>query len=248
MDMENRRSGDLIAGIVLFFVLLFVYTKIAGPIQFSVNNLNSTKTDSFQVQGSGKAVAAPDKAVINLGITNEANSVSGAQEKINQTADRIVAALKNLGVAEKDIKTVGYSVNPNFDFSTSRKTGNYTVTQNFEIKVPIEKTNEVVDASTANGANVIGNISFVLDDDKQLKLENQARVEAVKKAKAKAQGLAKAAGIRLGKIINVSENFGGAPIPLMMEAKQSDGLSTPTSILPGESSVEVSVILTYETF
>lgn len=246
--MENRRSGDLIAAIVLFFVLLFAYTKILGPIQFSVNNINSTKTDSFQVQGTGKAAAAPDKAMINLGITNESSSVSIAQEKTNQTADKIVTALKNLGVAEKDIKTVGYSVNPSFDFGSSRKTGSYTVTQTFEVKVPIEKTNNAVDAATTNGANVIGNISFVLDDDKQTKLENLARVEAVAKAKAKAEGLAKAAGIRLGKIINVSESFGTMPVPLMMEAKASEGSGTPTSILPGQTSVEMTVTLTYDTF
>lgn len=246
--MESRKPGDLIAAIVLFFILLFVYTKIAGPIQFSVNNLNSTKTDSFQVRGIGKAAAAPDKALVNLGITNEDKSVVGAQEKTNSSSEKIVAALKNLGISEKDIKTIGYSVFPSYEPGPSRKSGNYTVTQNLEVKVPMEKANEAVDLATANGANIVGGISFVLDDDKKLKLENQAREEAVKKAKAKADGLSKASGIRLGKIINVSESFGGSPVPLMMEAKVSDEPSTPTNILPGESSVEVSVILTYETY
>ena len=245
--MENRRSGDLIAGIVLFFILLFAYTKVAGPIQFSVNNINSTKSDLFQTQGTGKAAAAPDKAILNLGITSDGNSVDSAKEKTNQVAQKIISALKNLGISEKDIKTVNYSITPNFDYSTSRKTGSYTVSQNFEVKVPIEKANEAIDLVTASGANMIGNITFVLDDDKQSELENRARKEAVDKAKKKAEGLAKAAGIRLGKIINVTESFGGNPIPLMMEAKQADDISTPTNIVPGESNVEVTVTLTYET-
>lgn len=245
--MENRRPGDLIAAIVLFFILLFAYTKIAGPIQFSVNNINSTKSDLFQSQGTGKAAAAPDKAVINLGITNDGNSVEAAKEKTNQAAERIVSALKGLGISDKDIKTTNYSVTPNFDYTTSRKTGSYTVSQNFEVKLPIEKVNEAIDSTTANGANVVGSIVFVLDDDKQADLENKARKEAVDKAKRKAEGLAGAAGIRLGKIINVTESFGGSPMPFLMEAKQADDLSTPTNIVPGESNVEVTVTLTYET-
>lgn len=246
--MDFKRSGNILGSIVIFFIILFTYTKIAGPIEFSVNNINSTKTDSFQVQGTGKVAAAPDKALINIGITNDGSTVAIAQEKTNQSADKITSALKNLGVSEKDIKTVSYSVNPNFDLS-SRKNGTYTVSQTFEVKVPIEKTNQAIDLATANGANIVGNITFVLDDDKQNELENQARAEAVKEAKAKANGLANVAGIKLGKIINVSESFGGSnQIPLMMEAKTSDGSSTPTNILPGQTTVEVTVTLTYDTF
>lgn len=250
--MENRKPSDLIAAVVLFFVLLFAYTKFVGPIQFGVNSVNSTKTDSFQVQGTGKAAAAPDRAVITIGVTNDGTSVTDAQEKTNQAADKIITALKNLGVAEKDIKTVNYSVTPNFDYSTSRKTGTYTVAENLEVKVPIEKTNQAIDLSTAAGANIVGNVTFTLSDDKERSVENQAREEAVKIAKDKADGLAKASGIKLGKIINVSENFSGGPrpMPVMMDAKLSgSGVpSTPTIVSPGETNVEITVTLTYDTF
>lgn len=251
--MEHHKPySELIPAVVLFFVLLFAYTKFIGPIQFGVNSVNSTKTDSFQVQGTGKAAGAPDRAVVTIGVTNDGTSVADAQEKTNQTADKIITALKNLGVAEKDIKTVNYSVTPNFDYSTSRKTGTYTVAENLEVKVPIEKTNQAIDLSTASGANVIGNVTFTLSDDKERTVENQAREEAVKIAKDKADGLAKASGIKLGKIINVSENLsGGRPMPVMMDAKLSVSNaqpSTPTVVSPGEANVEITVTLTYDTF
>ena len=249
--MENRRTIDLITPVIIFFVLLFVYTKFIGPIPFSVNNINTNAQEPFQVQGTGKAAGAPDKAVIVLGVTASGTTVLDAQGKTNQAADRIINSLKGLGIDEKDIKTTNYSINPNYDFGGAfqRITG-YSVTQNFEVKAPIDKANEVVDAATANGANLVGNISFTLDDDKLNKLTNEARKEAVEKAKASAQGLAEASGIRLGKIINVRETSGGGvPIPFTREAVgATDLVQEKTNITPGETNVEVTITLTYQTY
>ena len=250
--MENRRGGEIVGAVVVFFVLLFVFTKFIGPIPFSVNNINTTNETPFQAQGSGKASAPPDTAVINLGITQTGQTVLETQKKTNEVSEKIIDSLKKLGVDGDKIKTTNYSVNPNYSFTeeNQRITG-YTITQNFEVKVPIDKANDVVDSATSSGANVVGNISFTLDDEKELELKNKARKEAVKNAKASAQGLANASGIKLGKIINVTENFGNIfPQPVMLDAKVSQGGEEParTNITPGESNVEVNVVLTYETF
>ena len=247
--MENRRGGEIIGAVVVFFVLLFVYTKIAGPIQFGVNNVNTLNSTPFEVQGQGSAAAAPDKAVITLGVTQTGTLVLDAQNKANQASEKIIDSLKNLGIEEKDIKTTNYSVNPNYDYSggTQRITG-YLVTQNFEVKVPIDKANQVVDAATSNGANLVGSVTFTLDEAKEELLKNQAREVAVRNAKASAQGLAKASGIKLGKIINVRETFGGGePIPIIREAVGATSDQEKTNITPGENNVEVTVTLTYET-
>ena len=248
--MENKRGVDLIGAIVVFFVLLFVYTKFLGPIPFSVNNINTNKSDLFQTQGTGKAAAAPDQAIINLGITKNSSSVLEAKEKTNQAAKKIINGLKSLGISEKDIKTTNYSINPNYSFSeNTQKITGYSVSQNFEVKVPIEKTNQAIDSAAENGANLVGNISFTLNDEKRLELENKARREAVEIAKKKAQGLSKASGIRLGKIINVSESFGDFPRPILLGSDKAQGSAEnqTTNITPGETSVEISVTLTYET-
>lgn len=247
----EKRGVDLIGAIVVFFILLFIYTKFIGPIPFSVNNVNTDNAAPFEATGTGKAAGAPDRALISIGITESATSVTEAQNKANQKSEAIVNSLKKLGISEKDIKTTNYSLNPNYDYSNSsqRITG-YSVNQNFEVKTPIEKANNAVDVATQAGANLIGNISFTLNDDKKQELENEARKEAVDSAKKSAEGLAKASGIKLGKIINIRESFGGEIIrPMMLDAKEAQGgaVTNPTNITPGESNIVVSVTLTYQT-
>lgn len=245
--MDKR--GELVGAVIIFFVLLFVYTKFAGPIPFSVNNINTQNSAPFEVQGTGKASAAPSLAVLSLGVTKSGTDAITTQQETNIIANRIISNLKDLGISDKNIKTTNYSINPNYSFSgdNQRITG-YSVTQNLEVEIPIGKTNEVIDSVTNAGANLVGNISFKLEKNKELELKNQARKEAVEKAKDSAQGLEKASGIKLGKIINVRESFGGeTPRPVMMDSKAQGGDLTETNITPGESNIEVTVVLTYQT-
>ena len=96
-------------------------------------------------------------------------------------------------------------------------------------------------ATTSTGANVIGNISFEVNDKTKTDMTQKAREEAVKLAKAKAEGLAKAAGITLGKIINVTESQGfDYPRPMMALDKAET-----TNVQPGETEISVTVTLSY---
>ena len=249
--MEYIKENKLIIAVFLFFVLLFVYTKLAGPIPFTVNNINTQNSSPFEVTGTGKASEAPDKAQVNLCVTNSASDVLTAQERTNQAIERVIDGLKNLDIPEEDIKTVSYQVNPEYDFSGgTQSVKGYSVSQNLEVKSPIDKANQVIDMATGAGANLIGNISFVLDDAREEELKNQARAEAVEKAKKSAEGLAKASGIKLGKIINVRENYSpDFPGPIALDTRETLGNpeGVETSITPGESNVEVTVTLTYQT-
>jgi len=253
---------SLIGAIVVFFVVLFVYTKLAGPIPFYINSVNTTKTDLFTSSGEGKVTAVPDQATVNAGVTAQATTVADAQTKVNQTTNKIIADLKKLGLSDKDIKTTDYSVSPNYSSGSNRVimpmmlpggqqtiTG-YTVTQNLEVKIkPIEKANKVVDTTTADGANLVGGVNFTFSDELSKSLEQQATKQAVNDAKDKAQNLANASGIHLGKIVNVVENS-NQPRPLMMAgvAAKTDQASAPTNITPGENTMMVDVTLYYETF
>ena len=250
--MEKIKGSELVLAVITFFLLLFVYTKLIGPIPFTVNNINTLNSTPFQVSGTGKAARAPDTSIINLGVTQTGTTVELAQQKTNEASNNITKSLKELGIPEKDIKTINYTISPDYSFTGERqKTTGYTVSQNFEVKSPIEKTNQVIDVATANGANLVGNISFTLNDAKLKTLTNVARSEAVNNAKESAQGLAKASGIKLGKIINVSESQGEImPRPVMLNAKIEDAgteLAPPTNITAGESNIEVTITLTYQT-
>ncbi len=253
-----------IVTILVIFIALFLYTAIAGPIPFSVNSITTTKTDLFTASGQGEVSAVPDQATVYLGVTENAATVSDAQNSANKKADKIIATIKALGITDKYIKTTNYSVTPNYGNNTPQPllmipnrgggdqiTG-YTVSQNLEIKVkPIDKVNKVIDTATANGANLVGGINFTFSDTLQKSLEEKARVQAVSEAKQKASDLANAAGIRLGTVVNVIESSSPIAMPMVAGTLKATGNSqetTPTNTTPGENTVTVNVTIYYETY
>lgn len=240
---------------VLFtFFFLYIFARLFGPIPFSVNSITTMKSDLFTVSGEGESTAVPDTALVNLGITDNANDVEQAKTNVTEKANKIIAALKSLGIDEKHIKTTNYSVNPNYDYSNGRdKITGYSVSQNVAVEVkPIERANKAVDLATQNGANMVGNIQFTLNDEEKDRVEMQARENAIKKAKEKASSIANASGIRLGKLINVSETS-DRPNPPMLYNKMSmqvggkGAADESTNLQPGENSIHVTVTLSYET-
>lgn len=235
--------------ILFFFVALFAYTRLVGPIPFSVNSVVTNKTDTFMVTGEGKSFVKPDIAYVSAGVESSGTTVKQVQTQMNTTINKVTAALKDLGVEEKDIKTTNYSIHPNYDWTSGRQriTG-YRASTNLQIKVrDIDKVNDVVDQATANGANNVGNISFDVDD--KTETEDIARKEAVTEAKRKAEQAAQIAGFRLGKIINYSENKSGSVVPVAydMALKSARGAANEsTELQPGSSEVRVMVTLSYE--
>lgn len=236
--------------ILFIFLGLFLYTTFFGPIPFSVTSTQTTKTDLFRVTGEGKKTAVPNQADVSFGVTKTSLRISDAQTQVNIAINAILSELKKQGIAEKDIKTTNYSVYPSYDYANGRNSiRGYTVTQQINVKVkPIDKVNNVVDLITQNGANMVGGISFSLDDNERKKLQQEARKEAVDAAKEKAQSLASLAGLRLGRIVDVQEGFAQEPIyqrGLELSAPTSNKVDT--NITPGENTIQVSITLSYET-
>lgn len=238
----------------VFFILIgiFLYTRLAGPVPFSVNSIQTTKTNLFSVTGTGKATEVPDTALISLGVTKTATNILTAQEQVNTIASKLISDLKSLGIEEKNIKTTNYNVYPNYDYTSGRQniTG-YTITQNLEVKIkPIDKANKAIDITTADGANMVGGINFILNDDAQKRLEEKAREEAIKNARQKAESLARLSGIKLGRIVDVQESpIFERQIPVGMDLKAPiSEEEKSTEITPGESTITTTITLFYETY
>lgn len=237
------------AGLIIFFFLaLFAYTKLAGPIPFSVTSVTTTKTDTFSVTGEGKVMVAPDIAVVNAGVQAQGPTVKTAQDQLNRAINAVSDAVKKLGIDNRDIQTTNYTISPTYDYNSGRQriTG-YQASSTLAIKIrDIDRANSVIDAATAAGANQVGGVSFDVDD--KTKAQNEARQKAVAQAKQKAKDAARIAGFTLGRIINYSENFGGEPrpMPLMAKAEGLGGAGVPTQIEPGSSEVSVTVTLSFE--
>ena len=235
--------------ILLILIGLFLYTKLAGPIPFSVNSTTTTKTDLFTVSGTGKATVVPDTAKLSLGITINKPTVVAAQTEANRVINQVTKDLKALDIDEKKIKTVNYSVSPSYDFGGGpQRIRDYNVNATLEVEItPIDKVNDAIDKATAAGANTVGNIQFTVNEEKRKELQRQARKEAIDEAKQKAKELASDTGMNLGKIINVSESSGGPQILFDRALPLAEGAEKEsTQVSPGETSINVSITLTYE--
>lgn len=239
--------------VLISLVLFFVTVKLFGPIPFAVNSVTTQKTDFFTVEGLGEATGIPDSAQFVVGVNKTATTVEEAQTQVNQAVTKITGALKDLGIAESDIKTTNYSVNPNIDYSLPRQTtAGYTVDATMTVTIKdANKANKALDTATANGANIISGVTFTINDEEKTKLEDQARTLAIKQAKEKAQKISNQAGIKLGRVINISVN-GGTPGPVIYDkmALNAGGGTTPeapTQLQPGENKVSITVTLFYET-
>lgn len=233
--------------IIFFFISLFVYTKLAGPIPFSVNSVTTTKSDAFSVTGEGKASAIPDSTTTRVGVS--ANGVSAEQVKsqMNTKINSVVDSIKKLGIDQKDIKTENYNVNPTYDYSSSnQKITGYSA--NTTISIKADKTDladQIIDAATKAGANVLGNVEFEVTD--KTKAENEAREKAINQAKEKALVAAKAAGFSLGKIINYQESSGGDyPVPMLQSREALGSADNSTKLQPGTNEIIITVTLSYE--
>ena len=217
--------------ILFFFILLFIFAKWGPAINF--NSTTQTTGQPFVVTGTGTATVAPDIAKINLGITESGTVLKTVQDSVNTKSQNLVAQIKKLGIADKDIKTISYYVYPQYDYTTptQRITG-YQVSTSYEITIrDFTKINDLLASATSFGANTIGGVNFDLSDDLKNKTLQDARDQAVTEAKTKAEGLAKAAGITLGKIINVSEETPSSIRPLMLPSAGggvTDKISYPT--------------------
>ncbi|HYK08332.1 MAG TPA: SIMPL domain-containing protein [Candidatus Eisenbacteria bacterium] len=223
----------------------------------------SSNAQPFTVTGTASISQKPDSATISFGVTKSASTLADAQNQANTSTNKIVADLKKLGIDEKDIKTSNYNSYPVYDSNTKltpriaqpigggTSVNGYTVSENVEVTLKdITKANTVIDAVTKDGAENISGPNLTFSQATQDSLTQKARLEAIKDAKSKAESLASAAGIRLGRITNIQE--GSEPFPIrpvmMLKAADSGSAGLPTQIQPGENTITSTVTLSYQTW
>ena len=192
-------------------------------------------------------------AIISFSVINEAKTVSDAMAKNTEKMNKIIEAVKNQRVEEKDLKTISFNIYPRYEYyeeTGKRVLVGYEVKQELQVKIrDLIKIGTIIETATSAGANEIGNLALSVDKEDEFKKE--ARAKAVEKAKAKASELASQLGIKLGKIINFSEDyyipyFGQTELYM---AKEGIGGGAPApNIETGENKISVSVVITYEIY
>jgi uncharacterized protein len=206
-----------------------------------------TNVSKLIVQGEGKASAAPDMATIVLGVETRNASASAAAAENARLMNNTVNALRAAGIAETDIQTSRYSLTTE-PREEPKAAGEKPKVPEFiatnQVTIRLNDTTDVVgilDAAVSAGSNSIQEVSFDLRNPKPEK--DRALTFAIEDAHHKAEVAAKAAGVKLGKVLEISEGYGYVA-PAAKSAVFVDGAITP--IQPGEMVVTSSVTLTYE--
>lgn len=214
-----------------------------------LNAVNTANTVSFA--GEGKVLALPDVAVANLSILTEAVSSKTAQDENSRKSKAVTEFLKTQGIEERDIRTTGYNIYPQYKYPQNDRPeiASYQVNQMLEVRVRnLDMVSKILDGVVTAGVNQVNGLTFVIDDPEALKA--QARAKAIEDAKEKASALRGQVGINLGRIVNFSENIGGVvgPYPIYardMAAGYGGGGGGP-SVPTGENEIIVNVTLTYQ--
>ncbi len=192
--------------------------------------------------GDATVKIKPDLAILTVGAVAQADTAAQAQTVVAQRVDRILAAAKTLGIADKDVATSAYRIEPQYAYDQGkapRITG-YQATQMLTLKVrTIDAAGRALDALVQNDGATNASLAFSLEDPKPT--EAQARELAIKDAQAKADAMAKTAGVSLGKIVSISETT-STPIPYKaIAAPLPAGAGGGTQVPVGELEVQIRV-------
>lgn len=207
-------------------------------------NASGDDVTGITVSGTGEVSAPTDTGYLSLGVQVDAATVAEAREQAARAAEAVIASLTSNGLEKRDIQTTQLAIYPRYDSRPAangepRITG-YTVTNILEIKVRrLDSFSKVVDDAVAAGGDAarVNGIRFGIEDTEAL--AKQARELAVKDARAKAEQLAAATGVRLGEPLAISEVQSPAPPIVYAEARTTAQGATP--IEPGSGMVAVQV-------
>ncbi len=246
-----KKYAEIFVGSMMVAIVAGMFFRVTGGIPLNISQVSTNKTSTFDVTGEGKIHVVPDRAFVELGVRKSGMSVKSVQEEADKTMNTLSEALEKIGIDKKDLKTTGYNIYPDYDSRTGRPSG-YVVSSSVQVRIRnFEHIPAVLDLAGTYGLEQVGQLSFILSDELADTTMDEARKAAVAEAKEKAESLARLAGVKLGKIVNVNENMGGSPVPLLYNAKNStDSMEVSgggAQVSPGTNEVTVSVTLSYET-
>jgi len=203
---------------------------------------------TLSISATGEVSATPDMARINFGVLTEANSASEAMKLNNLHMNSVFAALKSAGISSKDIQTSSLNLMAKYDYTDNQhpKLSGYQATNQVSVRInDLASTGVVIDSVIKAGVNQVDSVNFGLKNDSDLL--DQARLAAVKILTQRADLYAKSTGLKVKRIIALTEgdgNFAPPPRPVMMMAKMASDSSTP--VAGGDLQMSVTISGTFE--
>lgn len=223
--------------------------------QWGLVTTGETEGQTATLSAQGTAFAAPDTARFTVSVVSRGATPEVVQEDNSERVEEVISFLKEQGVADADIKTVAYSLQPQYRFTETEGqvlTG-YELRQSVQVRTTaLADVGVLVSGAVNNGANEVSGVELFIDDPEAVREE--ARREAVAKLEEKRKSMEQTLGVRFGRVVGVSESDGGGGIPIPFAAEAGFGrggagdvaVQSVPSIEPGSQEVMVTVTVTYQ--
>jgi uncharacterized protein YggE len=192
------------------------------------------------VSGEGTVKTVPDEATFTIGVESQGSSAKEALAANSEQMRRVIAAVRSAGVSKEDVQTQDVSVSA--DYSDSNRIDGYSASNSVLVTIRnLSRAGGVLDAASNAGANEVYGPSLSRSD--QDAVQEKALHDAVANARKKAEALADAAGVSLGRVTAITEGFSGGPEPYYADVRASSSKAAP--IEPGTQDVQASVTVTF---
>ncbi len=223
---------------------------MAAPIPVSAQQLPVVEQPrTLTISATASVDRAPDQAVLMLAVESEGATARVAAAANATKMDRLITALKGLGIPAAMIRTVSYELQPQYAQDNNRepRIASYRAVNQVQVVLePIDRVGPTIDTALGAGANRVSNLTFGLKDMATARLDALQR--AVEKAKREAEVIARAAGQTLGVplSINVDGYAPPPPRPMAMYRMDAAQASAPTPIEGGNLEIGASVTIVYK--
>jgi len=207
------------------------------------------------VTAQGSSTRVPDLATYTAGVTTQGATASAALSANSAQMTQVIAALKRAGIADRDVQTSNLNINPVYaqpkrlpDGTTEdgpQRIVAYQATNTVSVRQrKLADMGKVIDALVAAGANQVNGPNFMID--KPEAAQDEARIEAMKAARARADLYARAAGLRVARIVSIGESSGYSPQPVMYLRKEAMDMAAAAPVAAGELEMNVNVTVQFE--
>lgn len=190
------------------------------------------------VSGQGEATVAPDLAIASFTVSGDAKALAPARDDVNRRTSAVLAWLDELGIAPGDINAPDVSIQPQYDYRRAQRLTGYRVARSVSVTVrDLDRLGEVLDGVVAAGANEVHGTQMSAADPSAA--EHRALATAVSAARAKAEAVAIAAGVRLGGVTRVEEESGlpEPPLPKLAMGRMAEAADLSTEVSAGDLTV-----------
>jgi uncharacterized protein YggE len=197
---------------------------------------------------TGEVTRVPDLAIISAGVVSRSSTASGALQQTAARMTRVLAALRAAGIADRDLQTSNLSLSPEYSYASNQppKLNGYTASNQLTVRFrEISNAGKILDALVAQGANQLSGPNLTID--KPEAALDEARAKAIAAGRARADLYARSLGLRIVRVVSISESGAAypSPPPMVMYAR-AEMAQAKTPIEAGEQKLQVALAMTFE--